>query len=184
MDWWTSDWHLKHKNIIEYSQRPFKDVNEMDSAIINNINDLVLPDDRLFNLGDAIFGKDIDLILSEYIDRIVCKNLFLVLGNHDVKKIRSLARFFTILPAEYLYENGDTQIVLSHYSMQSWWHMHKGVGHLYGHSHGKLTPLPNYKSFDVGVDAWNFKPLSLPQVIAEFARRCPSGKTLTSDHHK
>jgi calcineurin-like phosphoesterase family protein len=40
--------------------------------------------------------------------------------------------------------------------------MHHGAWHLYGHSHGALPPYG--KSFDVGVDCWNYKPVSFEQV--------------------
>jgi calcineurin-like phosphoesterase family protein len=43
---------------------------------------------------------------------------------------------------------------------------------LYGHSHGGLPPVPGAPSFDIGVDAWEYRPLSLTEVKAEMKRLC------------
>jgi len=42
--------------------------------------------------------------------------------------------------------------------------MGKGSINLHGHSHGRLKPLP--RQFDVGVDAWDFRPASLVDILA------------------
>ena len=42
--------------------------------------------------------------------------------------------------------------------------MGKGAINLHGHSHGRLKPLP--RQLDVGVDAWDFRPVRLEQVLA------------------
>jgi calcineurin-like phosphoesterase family protein len=46
--------------------------------------------------------------------------------------------------------------------MRSWPNSHYASWHLYGHHHGKLPPYG--LSFDVGVDCWDFAPVSLGQV--------------------
>ena len=43
--WVTSDLHFGHKNIIKYENRPFKDIEEMDKAIIELWNKTVKKDD-------------------------------------------------------------------------------------------------------------------------------------------
>lgn len=171
MDWFTSDWHIDHANIIRYCFRPFKTVDEMNTTIINRVNERVMPNDRLFNLGDvALHSIDFQALKN----RINCKNIFVVKGNHDKEKV--LRRWFTVLPAEYMYTADDYRIVLGHYRMDIWEHAHHGAGHLYGHSHGKLSPKvgPDGRGvacFDVGVDSWCYRPLSLLEVKAEMTRR-------------
>ncbi len=39
--WFTSDFHLGHRNIIRYCDRPFHSTDEMDEAIIENLNSRV-----------------------------------------------------------------------------------------------------------------------------------------------
>jgi calcineurin-like phosphoesterase family protein len=46
--------------------------------------------------------------------------------------------------------------------MRVWPKSHYGTWHLFGHSHGCLEPWG--KSFDVGVDAWQMRPISINQV--------------------
>jgi len=42
--------------------------------------------------------------------------------------------------------------------------MSRGWLNLHGHSHGRLTPLP--RQTDVGVDAWDFRPVRLAEITA------------------
>ena len=41
--------------------------------------------------------------------------------------------------------------------------MGKGWVNLHGHSHGRLKPQP--RQFDVGVDVWDFRPVTLDQIL-------------------
>jgi calcineurin-like phosphoesterase family protein len=174
-DWFTADTHLGHANIIRFCVRPFKDVNEMNKILIDNINEAVMPDDRLFHLGDFSHKGGGNAVLG-FCRRINCRNLFIVPGNHDTKQLRELEKHFKILPAQYMYENDGFRMVFSHYRMDVWEHSHHGVGHIYGHSHAKLAPKCGHDGhglmcFDIGVDAWEYKPISLQQVKTEMARR-------------
>ena len=56
------------------------------------------------------------------------------------------------------------RLVLCHYAFRTWRDMGRGAWNLHGHSHGRLKPLP--RQADVGVDAWDFRPVTLAQIIA------------------
>ena len=84
-EFFTADTHLGHTNIIKYCNRPFKSTSEMDATIINNINEVVKSDDILYHLGDFSLGNPGYII--NYLERINCKKIRLILGNHD-KEIR------------------------------------------------------------------------------------------------
>lgn len=85
----TSDTHYHHANICHGTSawdgdrmcRPFQTLEEMDSAIVRNINNVVGVDDILIHLGDWSFGgKD---QIWNFRKQIKCKNIHLILGNHD-----------------------------------------------------------------------------------------------------
>ncbi len=42
--WFTADFHLGHKNIIRYCNRPFETVEEMNQAILERLNALRFPE--------------------------------------------------------------------------------------------------------------------------------------------
>lgn len=177
MIYFTSDLHLGHKNIIEYCNRPFDHVHIMDQVIFDRINETVGVNDTLYILGDFCFkGKS----PAEYLSRIVCQDVHLILGNHDRRSDyidnMSAARIdvgFTSVQEvkEIIYCN--QKIFLSHYPHRSWPSSHKGSYHLYGHLHSKLDhedKALKRKTLDVGVDntinynkpfgePWSFKEI-------------------------
>lgn len=59
---------------------------------------------------------------------------------------------------------GLPNIVLDHYSGRVWNGSHRGSYQLYGHTHNVL-PEGDYLSMDVGVDARNFSPINLNEVV-------------------
>ena len=91
--WITSDTHYNHKNICRGvtnwrtqdgqvpidSTRPFELLEDMNQVLIDNINNNVGQDDILIHLGDWSFGGFESI--EAFRDRIICKNIHLVLGN-------------------------------------------------------------------------------------------------------
>ena len=188
---WTSDWHLGHENIIRYSKRPFRDVQEMDNTIITRCNERVGPDDIMFYLGDFCFydrRRDrcrYEELAEHYRNRINCKNIYYVHGNHD-KKLRGLDAFRRLWRGTYDLldvEVDGQKIILCHYAMRVWDRSHHGSYSLYGHSHGDLPDDPKLLSFDCGVDCFNYYPVSFSEVneIMAKKRQAGAGNTL---HHK
>lgn len=181
MDWFTADTHLGHHNIIRYCNRPFTDVTHMGNVIISNTNEVVRPNDRLYHIGDVANKEQ---FLAEYKERLICKNVFVIPGNHD--REQTLRKYFSVLPQCYMYTefgNKEFRIVLCHYAMRVWEHSHHGAGMLYGHSHGGLPPVPGAPSFDVGVDSWQYHPLSIIDVKREMKRLCALKSESTEHNH-
>jgi len=181
----TADTHLGHANIIKHRHRPFASAEEMDAALINSINACVGHDDWLYHLGDFSFrGGD----PAAYRARIHCRNIVLVLGNHDPVFADGTARpqFAALFKAVHnlvkvtVQIDGRAQIVvLCHYAMRVWDRSHHGTWHLDGHSHGSLPDDPKARSWDVGVDANGFAPLSVAQVADIMDRK----QFVAVDHH-
>jgi calcineurin-like phosphoesterase family protein len=78
--WFTADFHLGHRNIIEYCNRPFTDVDEMNRALIANWNQVVGADDTVWVVGDFALGK-----IAETLPLASALNgrKILIAGNHD-----------------------------------------------------------------------------------------------------
>lgn len=194
-----SDPHYNHKNICrgvsswgrDDLTRDFETLSHMNDIIVNNINSRVGPDDILLCLGDWSFGG-FDSI-REFRDRIICENIYLILGNHDhhIESNRDNIQdeFISVSHYEYIeikeYDGVKTQMVACHYPIASWNNMNRGVIHIHGHVH--LPPLDKMgegKHLDVGVDGNNLEIYSLAEV-KNLMKDKPVGKlVLPSDHHE
>ena len=172
MIWFTADYHLSHRNIMKYSNRPFNDVNEMDETIFSNLESKVKKRDILYFLGDLTFNIR---KAHEFFERFENVEIHFIVGNHDNKKTIKIARerctSVSHLKEISLTEKGPRTpestethaITLCHYAMRVWNKSHFNSWQLYAHSHGKLNPLG--KQYDVGVDNNNFMPVSFNQLI-------------------
>lgn len=176
--WFTSDTHYHHKNIIKYSNRPFKTVEEMNEKLIENFNSVVKPNDLVYHLGDFGFctAEEADKILT----RLNGKKFF-IFGNHDsvLEKSPVLKKHFIWARNLTEIKVGDTKVVLCHYAMRVWNRSHYGSVQLYGHSHGTLPDDTTARSMDVGVDPNAFFPINWDTVQAHMAMK----KYAPSDHH-
>jgi calcineurin-like phosphoesterase family protein len=195
----TSDTHYGHKNICrgvtawrlpdgsipESQTRNFETIDEMNDVIINNINSVVGQDDVLIHLGDWSFGGFENI--QKFRDRILCKEIHLILGNHDhhIENNREgCQEFFASVnhytKLMYKYET----LVLMHYPIDSWDGLNKGHIHLHGHCH-----LPQQKVFgkgrrmDVGIDGnMFFMPYELDNVI-KIVKMREIRSNMDDDHH-
>lgn len=172
----SSDWHLGHKNIITYDKRPFDSVEEMNNTIIKNYNSVVGPDDDFFYLGDFCFDRH---RAEEFLSQLQ-GNLYFIRGNHDnhdmIKAYRKFGYYFGDFAEVKV--NGQS-ITLCHYAMKVWNKSHRGTWHLYGHSHHSLPDDPHSLSFDIGVNGHNYYPLEFSQVEKIMSKK--SWKPI--DHH-
>jgi calcineurin-like phosphoesterase family protein len=160
----TSDQHFGHGNIIKYCNRPFHSVDHMNEKMIANWNAVVQKYDSIYILGDfAWCDKEKTKAIVKRLNGI--KEF--IIGSHD-KAVEQLVREGYLLSLGHqktIIVQGEQffrEITLNHYSMRVWPKSHYNTWMLFGHSHGHLE-VPG-KSFDVGVDVWNYYPVSLKQV--------------------
>ena len=195
--WFTSDTHYGHTNIAGESvsrwQRGYRDfgsVWEMNESLIESINKYVKEDDILYHLGDWSFGGIHNIKLFR--DSIICQNIHLILGNHDEHIVDKEVKFhdssfnpielFSSVQDVLHLEIGKTKIFLSHYSHRVWNGSHKGVIHLYGHSHGSIPDFG--RSMDVGVDvAYKMFGEYRPFNIGDITRIMEKREVHKIDHH-
>lgn len=135
------------------------DIVEHDEALVQNWNTVVTRDDIVYHLGD------LGLCHSTYLGKILNRlngSIHIILGNHDktalqISKTANVKRFASISDSKYIRVENQ-HIFLLHYAMRTWRSSYHGSWHLFGHSHGRMAPFG--KSFDVGVDCWDYKPVS------------------------
>lgn len=163
MDFFTAGWNLNHFGIIKYTNRPFNSVDEMNNILVNNCNKTVGPEDRLFFVGDFVFGPlDDEKFLKTvryFRKKILCNNIFLIYGNHDRRARKNAAfRQHFVNTSDYLEikSEEDQSIILSHYPIvDGCWNRYKdGAWHFHGpvsNIDGKAVNIAD-KRIDVGVD--------------------------------
>ena len=167
MIYYTSDLHLGHKNIIKYENRPFKDIHEMTLSLIKNWNNKIKSNDEVYILGDLAFiGNPLPIeILMSFIKQLNGK-IHLIRGNHDkwVDKKNFNPRLFESINYYKEIKDQGKDIILCHYPIENWNGMEHGSIHLHGHLHSYKTELYRENRFNVGVDNWNYEPVSLDEI--------------------
>lgn len=194
----TSDCHFSHKNLVRgvtnwrtqngkiptNSTRDFNTIEEMNQRLVDNINNVVGQDDTLIMLGDVAFGGFDNIGL--FLDRLICKNIHLIIGNHDhhIENDRGNIQDRFLSVQHYMEVNiDDENFVLCHYPLQSWHGLNKGVIHLHGHIHsGYKNKFGNGKKMDVGVDGNNMQPYKITEIVHMMDRR-EIGSDMDNDHH-
>ncbi len=151
MYFFTADEHYGHSKVLEYENRPFSLIEEMDEELIRRHNSVVRPGDTVIHAGDFAFCKTRELAEEKYINRLTGQHVFLY-GSHDNWMGPRRA------PDIHTVQVDKQLIVICHYAMRVWPRSHYGSWHVYGHTHGQLEPFG--LSLDVGVDCHDFYPVS------------------------
>ena len=167
----VSDTHFGHAHILSnrmLAPRPFASIEEHDETLISRWNAVVRPGDTVWHLGDFCYR------CPEARARSVFRRLVgerrLVRGNHDRIGSRLPWDGPVVDVIRVVVENADgttTGVWCSHYAHRVWPRQHYGDLHLYGHSHGSLTGTAT--STDVGVDCFDFRPVSLDEIRVRLA---------------
>lgn len=153
MTYFSSDFHLGHANVIRFDKRPYRDVNEMNEAIIKHCMTTLTSNDSFYYLGD--WALDHHRKADSYMATLAESGakLFFIKGNHDKREtIKLYEKYGTYLGEQKKIKIGEQEIVLNHYCMTVWDKSHHGSWHLYGHSHHSLPIWTDSKKLDVG---WN-----------------------------
>lgn len=177
MIWFTSDLHFGHRGVIDYCNRPFQSVAEMDAYLIKRWNAAVQPTDTVFVLGDLCFDKP-----SVGIPKVLelQGQKFLIKGNHDhwSRAQYQAAGFLNVLE-EAVLDFAGKRCRLSHFpyrpTAEELEKMEGKVSEyrffdgkrpprvegeflIHGHCHTAWKQREN--QINVGVDVWGFQPVS------------------------
>ncbi len=152
----------------------------MDRTILNNINRLVAPDDILWHLGDFAYGKLTTIETVEFTrSQILCKNINLIVGNHDklIFKSERLKKMFNNIYNYYIGIIGNKKFLLTHrppalkYNTENWnwektlWDSEqkkdRGIICLHGHTHNNSHRNP----YNLSVELWGYGPVSIDDIV-------------------
>jgi calcineurin-like phosphoesterase family protein len=170
----TSDTHFGDPRVLRIDRRPFATIQEHDAALVERWNETVGPDDEVWHLGDvaprATPGRVADLLDALH------GRKHLIVGNNDGPATLQASGWAGVQHYAEITVEGR-RLVLCHYAFRTWRDMGKGVIDLHGHSHGRLKPQP--RQYDVGVDAWDFRPVTLATILGT-RRRSPVSRRSAS----
>ncbi len=162
----TSDTHFGDSRVLRIDKRPFRTIPEHDEALIANWNEVVSPDDEVWHLGDFalhVRPERIDELLG-----LLNGRKHLITGNNDGAATLAAKGWESVQSYAELMLDGHA-VVMCHYAFRTWKNMGRGWIDLHGHSHGKLKPQT--RQYDVGVDAWDYRPVTLETVLDTKRRR-------------
>lgn len=153
-----SDTHFNHRNIIDYCDRPYNSINEMNKDIIKKWNSVVKPNDIVLHIGDFGFGNRNEL--QSIINQLNGEK-YLILGNHDYRLGKN---FFEKIGFKKVYkEYVLANIVFSHYPKE----VKKGQINIYGHIHNSKPEewYDDKNHFCACVEMINYTPIGLSEIL-------------------
>lgn len=180
--WFTSDLHFGHSNIINYCNRPWETADEMNQGLVDRWNERVTPLDAVHVLGDLCWGHP-----AKYADLLKQLNgtKYLTPGNHDtVWEGHSTPRHkgilrdcgFEIMPSQWEFHAWPTRAFqVCHFPFEDEArhtaafdeHLPVADGRwlLHGHVHGAWTVRRERQEINVGVDVWDWAPVSGEEIL-------------------
>jgi len=204
--WFTEGTHLAHANIIKYCNRPFlkdgdltkdnrwvsKDIAMrrcawMNKVIIDNWNRRVDPIDQVYHLGDFCFknspggkeGEGMTIKATDWI-RKLNGNIIFVKGNHDKNNsLRTLTERIVIrYGSHYVNLVHDPANYDPNFKINFVGHIHNKwkFKRVFDLMEDRYTDLIN-----VGVDVWNFQPVTFEEIYKYYKRWSKTKSTKWQD---
>ena len=183
MRWFTSDTHFWHKQILNYDERPYSSLEQMEEQLISNWNNVVSKNDIVYHLGDFAFGNP--KRWKSITDRLQ-GSITLIRGNHDIQNGATLKRLvvdgvpiFNDVGDLEVVHIGEYRVMLSHYPyidsgfdgrMPEYAPNNTGLWLLHGHTH-KTGHGPfeldkcRGKMINVGCMLWDYSPISENEIL-------------------
>lgn len=176
--WHNGSWKGPRENKYKISPQG---VEIQDNTLIDLINATVPADAHLVHVGDfCLAPKDSSgwpayaARVKAYRDRINCRKVSILWGNHDAPGPITDYFHWTGWKGQIELKKLDTVIVCDHTMNGVWDLSHRGSMHVYGHTHAEIEPfaelaMPGRRSMDVGVDnaaklLGQYRPFRLKEV--------------------
>jgi calcineurin-like phosphoesterase family protein len=170
--WVISDTHFNHSNILKFTDkvgkpiRNFANTEEMDETIIARWNSVVKPGDKVYHLGDVLFGVNREEWMNKHFPRLMGQKR-LIVGNHDDVVMMSKGGWFKKVE---LWRNfSEFGLLLTHVpvhqsTLKEGHRFGEGrsMVNVHGHIHQNASPAGPYKC--VCVEQTNYTPVNIEDI--------------------
>lgn len=175
MIFFSSDQHFWHRNVIDFCQRPFASIENMNEGLIVRWNARVSKEDTAYVLGDFGFCGSTEL---KRIVPLLNGQKHLVMGNHDWKykatrwlefgfesacesaAIKAQVPGGVLLLSHFPYAGSGDHMEQERYTDKR---LHDN-GHFLLHGHVHCAWKRKKNMVNVGVDVWDYAPVSLTEI--------------------
>lgn len=175
MIYFISDHHFGHTKVIEYGERQFTSLDEMNQAMAQAHNSVVKAEDTVYIVGDLSLGG-VERA-KEYLSKLNGRYKILIRGNHDRgSKEELLQAGYEAVYDTLVLEHDGVKIGLSHYPFRPVGEM-PGKYDLkpeqvdllvHGHIHQErkeATHASGKLMLNVSVEVLNYLPISIDDVL-------------------
>ena len=177
-DFFTADLHLNHKAPVVKGWREFDSVGDMNECIISRWNEMVVPHDRVWILGDVFLGAESEGLAL--VNRLHGEK-HLITGNHDKvwsghrdahRHFRAWLESFQTIQAFARRRIAGQTVLLSHFPFQGagdhasterytrYRFPDDGSYLIHGHVH-EAWKQRGPRMLNVGVDMWSYYPVPI-----------------------
>ena len=157
----TSDLHMGHENVIEYANRPFRDVDDMNVTLWDNLTAASAPDKVLVVVGDVALREGLNAVTWQQIRDLDYRQRHLVIGNHDLTGAGQLrAQGFDSVWSVML-SGGEPPLIWTHYPLNE---VPAGYINIHGHVHDE--PPWRTPHINVSVEQMDYAPVPLAALRA------------------
>lgn len=169
MNFYIADMHLGHENVIPFDNRPFRSVNEMNRALIDNWNRKVGQEDDVYIIGDFSYRSETDPVW--YLEQLKGKK-HLIQGNHDGELLKNhkAMEYLVSVDKMLFVKDGRERIVLCHFPIAEWNGLYHGSWHIYGHIHARRSRTSEFmksqkKALNAGCMLNGYEPVTFAELV-------------------
>lgn len=169
---YTSDWHIGDDRIniegkLNLMLRPFNTLDIQHQTIYNGLIQQMKDGDTLYHLGDVVYNFNYIDVLIKIRNKFPKSKFHLISGNYDDKHWDELGKYFDTISMDNIIDIDNIPTYLNHYPIQckeTQGYNQNLCGHIHSLWKVKQFSELDYKKniINVGVDAWNFQPVSEP----------------------
>lgn len=171
----TSDLHIGHKNILNFTDRdgkkirPFDSLEEMHQVILRNWNSTITDEDNVYVLGDIGFNKG---QTEEFLMQAKGKK-HLILGNHDTFLMSFYEGYFDSISVWKTFKtNRSIKVIMTHAPLHPQSFEYRAPYNVHGHTHNSNITIPSNtleiddtRYINVSVERTNYFPVDLDNLI-------------------